>query len=198
MSVIETKDDVFTVLIHLGYLSFDRTQGNCHIPNREVAEEMVNAVRSNNWNPLSDALRQSRGLLQATLRGDEEAVARGVDVAHDENTSILSYNNENSFACVLSIAYYYAKNDYVVHRELPTGKGFADLVLVPRKKVASPALVVELKYDSTAEAAIAQIREKRYADLLCDYTGEVVLVGINYDKKTKQHSCRIERVERGL
>ena len=196
MSVIETKDDVLTVLIHLGYLSYDRTQGNCYIPNREVGEEMVNAIRANNWNPLSESLRRSRELLQATLDGDEEAVARGVDMAHDENTSILSYNNENSLACVLSIAYYYAKNDYVVHREMASGKGFADLVLVPRKNVSSPAVVLELKYDGSAEAAIAQIREKRYAEALRNYSGEVMLVGINYDKKTKQHSCKIVRMEK--
>ena len=157
---------------------------------------MVNAIRANNWNPLSESLRRSRELLQATLDGDEEAVARGVDMAHDENTSILSYNNENSLACVLSIAYYYAKNDYVVHREMASGKGFADLVLVPRKNVSSPAVVLELKYDGSAEAAIAQIREKRYAEALRNYSGEVMLVGINYDKKTKQHSCKIVRMEK--
>jgi hypothetical protein len=76
-------------------------------------------------------------LLQATLDADCEAVARGVDASHEENTSILSYNNENSLACVLSIAYYYARNDYFIHRELASGKGFADLVLIPRKDVST-------------------------------------------------------------
>ena len=193
MSIIETKDDVFTVLIHLGYLAYDRAQGECYIPNREVAGEMVNAVRANNWKPLTDALQQSRDLLRATLDGDEEAVARGIDLAHDENTSILSYNNENSMACVLSIAYYYAKGDYVVHRELATGKGFADLVLVPRKNVASPALVVELKYNKAADAAIDQIKRKQYPAKLEQYAGNLLLVGVSYDKESKTHSCRIER-----
>ena len=193
MSVIETKDDVFTVLIHLGYLSFDRRKGECYIPNREVAGEMVNAIRANNWKPLSDAILQSKQLLRATLDGDEETVARGVDAAHDENTSILSYNNENSLACVLSIAYYYAKNDYVMHRDLPTGKGFADIVLIPRKNVDSPALVIELKYNKDADAAIDQIKRKQYPAKLEQYGGEVLLVGINYDKETKTHTCHIER-----
>ena len=193
MSIIETKDDVLTVLIHLGYLSYDRTQGECYIPNREVASEMVNAVRANNWKPLTDAIQQSRDLLRSTLEGDEEAVARGIDAAHDENTSILSYNNENSLACVLSIAYYYAKGDYVVHRELASGKGFADLVLVPRKNVDSPAMVIELKFDKGANAAIDQIKRKRYPAKLEPYVGNLLLVGINYDKQTKIHTCLIER-----
>ena len=108
------------------------------------------------------ALRQSEKLLQATLDGNEEAVAQGVDVAHDKDTSILSYNDENSLACVLSIAYYYAKNDYMIHRELATGKGFADLVLILRKYVESPAIVLELKYNQDADSAIAQIKRKQY------------------------------------
>ena len=193
MFVIETKDDVLTVLIHLGYLSYDRTQGECYIPNREVASEMVNAVRANNWKPLTDAIQQSRELLRSTLEGDEEAVARGIDAAHDENTSILSYNNENSLACVLSIAYYYAKGDYVVHRELASGKSFADLVMIPRKNVDSPAMVVELKYNKDADAAIDQIKRKQYPAKLDQYEGNLLLVGVNYDKETKKHTCRIEK-----
>ena len=127
MSIIGGKDDVLTVLIHLGYLSYDWRKDECYIPNKEVAGEMVNAVQSNNWTHVVKAVEASEQLLRATLRGDEVAVARGVDAAHDENTSILSYNDENSLACVLSIAYYYASNDYIIHRELATGKGFADL-----------------------------------------------------------------------
>ena len=198
MSIIETKDDVLTVLVHLGYLSYDRSQGECYIPNREVAGEMVSAVRFNNWEPLTNAILQSRDLLRATLDGDEEAVAKGVDAAHDENTSILSYNNENSLACVLSIAYYYAKNDYVMYRELATGKGFADIVLIPRKNVNSPTIIVELKYDQSTDAAIDQIKRKDYPAKLEQYTDNMLLVGINYDKQTKQHRCKIERVEKTL
>ena len=102
-------------------------------------------------------MQKSEELLQATLDGDEEAVARGVENAHDDNTSILSYNNENSLACVLSLAYFYARNDYIIQRELASGKGFADIVLIPRKNVDSPAIVVELKYNKDADSAIDQI-----------------------------------------
>lgn len=134
----------------------------------------------------------SEKLLQATLEGDEEAVARGVELAHDENTSILSYNDENSLSCVLSIAYYYARNDYVMHRELASGKGFADIVLIPRKNVDSPAIVIELKVDKDADSALDQIRRKEYPAKVAEYAGNLLLVGVSYDRETKQHSCRIE------
>ena len=193
MSVVTSRDDVLTVLIHLGYLSYDWSKSECYIPNREVSGEMVNAVKANNWTHLSEAIEKSRLLLQATLDGDEEAVAKGVDAAHDENTSILSYNDENSLACVLSIAYYYAKNDYIMHRELATGKGFADIVLIPRKNVDSPAIIIELKVNKDADSAIDQIRRKEYPAKVEEYADRLLLVGINYDRETKQHTCRIEK-----
>ncbi len=194
MSVIHSLDDVLTVLIHLGYLSYDWKESECYIPNREVAGEMVNAVKANNWQPVVEAIQQSKQLLQATLDRDEEAVAHLIDAAHDENTSILSYNNENSLACVLSLAYYSARNDYVIHRELPTGKGFADLVFIPRKNVDSPAIVVELKYNRDADSAIAQIHRRQYPDKVAQYAGNLLLVGINYDREHKTHDCRIEQL----
>ncbi len=189
MSVIQSRDDVLTVLIHLGYLSYDRREEECYIPNREVASEMVNAVKANNWQPVVEAIQQSKQLLRATLDGDCEAVAKGVDAAHDEHTSILSYNNENSLACVLSIAYFYARNDYIIHRELASGKGFADLVLIPRKNVDSPAIILELKYNKDADSAIDQILRKQYPAKVAQYADNLLLVGINYDKETKTHSC---------
>jgi hypothetical protein len=193
MSVIHSKDDVLTVLIHLGYLSYDWRKSECYIPNKEVAGEMVNAVEANNWTNIVKSVEASEQLLQDTLRGDEEAVARGVDAAHDENTSILSYNDENSLACVLSIAYYYASNDYIIHREYATGKGFADIVLIPRKNVDSPAIVIELKYDKTVGTAIEQIKQKQYPSKVAQYADVLLLVGITYERESKRHECRIER-----
>ena len=193
MSIIRSKDDALTVLIHLGYLSYDWQREECFIPNKEVAGEMVNAVKSNHWENIVNAIAASEQLLQATLDSDEEAVARGVDVAHDENTSILSYNDENSLSCVISLAYYYARNDYIVNREYPSGKGFADLVLIPRKNVSKPAVIIELKKDASPEEAIAQIHARDYIAKVRQHTEDILLVGINYDTKTKQHSCKIEK-----
>ena len=193
LAVVNSKDDVLTVLIHLGYLSYDRVRRVCYVPNMEVAGELETAVRENDWKPVVDSLRQSEQLLHDTLDGNAEAVARGIEAVHDENTSILSYNNENSLACVISLAYYYAKNDYIVHREYASGKGFADLVLIPRKNVESPAIVVELKCDKDADTAISQIKRKQYPDKVAPYCNNILLVGINYDRKSKTHTCLIEK-----
>ena len=54
-------------------------------------------------------------------------------------------------------------------------------------------MVVELKWDKSAQGAIRQIKEKNYVKALEGYEGEVFLVGINYDKKEKKHSCVIEK-----
>ena len=193
MSVVRSKDDVLTVLIHLGYLSFDWKRNECYVPNKEVEGELVNAVKSNKWEEVVKSINQSERLLEATLRGNSKYVAKALDAAHSDNTSILSYNDENSLARVISLAYYYARNDYHIHREYPTGEGYADLVLIPRKNVDSPALVIELKYDKDTKAAISQIKNRNYPQKIAEYTGDILLVGINYDKNTKQHQCQVER-----
>ena len=193
MSVIRSKDDVLTVLIHLGYLSFDWRRSECYVPNKEVGDELVNAVEENKWELVVKSIDQSEALLKATLRGDSDFVARALRAIHSDETSAFSYNDENSLACVISIAYYYARNDYHIHREYPAGKGYADMVLIPRKNVASPAIVIELKYDKSTRAAISQIKTRNYPQAVADYTGNILLVGINYDKKTKQHECQIEQ-----
>ena len=194
MHIVRSKNDVLTVLIHLGYLAYDGDTQECYIPNKEVADELLNAVEDTSWTRLVDTIVASRNLLAATISGNEQAVARAIDLAHDENTSILAYNDENSLACVLSVAYIWAKNEYVIHREYATGKGYADLVMIPRRNVSKPALVIELKFNHSADTAIDQIKRKEYPAKLAEYSGEIMLVGINYDKETKQHTCKIERV----
>ena len=191
---VNSRDGVLTLLIHLGYLSYDENKGVVRIPNFEVQQEFERTIRDEEeWGRVTKMLMDSERLLADTLAGNKEAVAAAIDYAHQDNTSILQYNDENSLACVLSLAYVAARKDYVMVRELPTGKGFADIVLVPRRNVDKPAVVLELKYDKSAEAAIAQIKKNRYAESLKEYVGEVVLVGINYDKKTKEHRCVIEK-----
>ncbi len=192
MSIVLNRDDVYTVLIHLGYLSYEWQRSECYIPNREVGGEMVNAVKENKWEEVVKALEQSEKLLEATLRGDGDYVAFFNDEATTENTSIFKYNDENSLSCVISIAYYYARNDFQMIRELPTGKGYADIVFLPRKNVSKPALVIELKNNKTAKAAIDQIKERNYPQQIEKYTGDMLLVGINYGEATKKHECRIE------
>ena len=192
MRIIRSKNDVLTVLIHLGYLAYDEKEQECYIPNKEVADEMNNAISATTWEPLVKTIKNSKSLLEATISGNEQAVAKGIDQAHDEHTSILSYNDENSLACVLSVAYIWARNEYVIHREYATGKGYADLVMIPRRNVSKPALIIELKFNHSADSAIDQIKRKEYPAKIADYTGDILLVGINYDKESKQHTCKIE------
>lgn len=193
MSEIKSKDDVLTVLIHLGYLAYDWNTEECYIPNKEVADEFTNAIEDTSWTQLVKAIQNSRNLLDATIAGNEDFVAKAIDLAHDDNTIILSYNDENSLSCVLSIAYLWAKNEYIIHRELATGKGYADLVMIPRKNINKPALVIELKYGKTTDTAIDQIKQKNYPAKVADYTDNLLLVGINYDKESKTHTCKIEK-----
>ena len=193
MRVVNSKNDVLTVLIHLGYLAYDDEAWECYIPNKEVADEMNNAIKATAWDALAKTIQNSKNLLAATLSGNEQAVAQGIDLAHDEHTSILAYNDENSLACVLTIAYIWAKNEYIIHREYATGKGYADLVMIPRRNVSKPAIVIVLKFNHSADTAIDQIKQKNYPTKIAEYTGDILLVCINYDKETKQHTCRIAR-----
>jgi len=134
-------------------------------------------------------------LLKATLAMDEQAVAQMIQEVHMKSSSSLIYNNEISLSSVIALAYYSACRDYTFVRELPTGNGFADMVFLPKRTSSNPALVLELKWDKTAEGAISQIKNKGYVSALKEYKGNILLVGINYEKKSRKHQCRIEKVE---
>ena len=193
MTTLRSADDIFTLLVHLGYLTYDFYTKQVWIPNSEVAQEFINSIEDGGWEEVVKAIKSSDELLKATLNCDEEKVAELIDKAHSDNTSILKYNDENSLSCVISLAYYSARKTYTIERELPAGKGYADLVFKPRKNNSNPAMIVELKYDKSAEGALEQIKKKQYTDCLKDYSGEILLVGINYDKENKSHNCRIEK-----
>lgn len=193
MTTFESRDDVLTLLVHLGYLAFDSAHSEVFIPNSEIRGEFRNAIVGEHWKDIVDALEQSDRLLAATWNGDCETVTGILDAVHSENTSILAYNDENSLSCVISLAYYSAIKTYTKIRELPTGKGFADIVYLPKKHSDKPAMLIELKYNKSAEGAIAQIKEKNYVESLKEYHGNLLLVGINYDKTSKKHECAIEK-----
>ena len=169
MRNLENKDDVLTLLIHLGYLGYDCEREEAFIPNKEIVREFENAMSVGGWPEIMRILKAS---------------------------SILSYNDENSLSCAVGLAYYSARKDYRMVREFPTGRGFADVVFLPLPHIDRPALVVELKYDKTAQAAIQQIKDRQYTQALEGYVGDILLVGINYDKENKMHECVIERVEK--
>ena len=192
MKNIETCDDVLTLLVHLGYLSYDPVFGRVMIPNTEVADEFKNSIRVCGWGSLSKAIGNSRELLNATIAGDKKYIEKALDSYHDEATSFIEFNDENSLACAIRLAYYSAQAQYEIFREFPSGKGFADMVFVPVKNSPYPAVVVELKYDKTAQGAIAQIKSKNYHGKLQNFSKTIILLGINYDKTTKKHEVEIE------
>lgn len=196
MTTFASKDDVLTLLIHLGYLAYNYNSREVFIPNHEIQEEFTMAVESSHWDEVIKSISISDALLEATLASDYEAVARGIDEVHMNTISVLQYNNENSLSCVISLAYYSARKDYIMYRELPAGKGFADIVFIPRRYSDKPAIIVELKWDKTAEGAIKQIKEKNYSASVEQYNGEIILVGINYNKKSKKHECIIEHINK--
>lgn len=193
MTSLKNNDDVFTLLVHLGYLAYDFRNKSVYVPNKEIAEEFAIAIRDSYKNSnISEVLERSKTLIEKTIKGNAEKVAETLEIAHEDETSVLSYNNEESLACAINIAYYYARSDYIMVREFPTGKGFADLTLIPSKFCDKPAMIIELKKDKDPETGIKQIKEKRYYGKLKNYLDNIVLVSINYDAETKKHSCVIE------
>ena len=198
MTSFATKDDVLTLLVHLGYLTYDSENETVTIPNKEVSQEYVNAISTMNWHGVMQSVQASRRLLEALWAGDAHAVAEGIDRAHEE-ISILQYNNENALSCTINLAFYFAREYYTLIRELPTGKGFADVCFIPRKlHLDKPAVIIELKWDSSASGALTQIKAKHYAGALNDYMDNLLLVGINYSKDTKKHECVIEKMKNSV
>ena len=196
MTTFKTKDDVLTLLIHLGYLTYDRKAGEAFIPNQEIAQEFQNAIEGPTWDGVIHSLEQSEALLECTWKMDGKAVGERLETIHSETTSILKYNDENALTCTILMAYYSAKAYYLNPvMELPSGKGFADVIYIPKRNIDRPALVVELKWNKSAEGAIGQIKERQYVSWIENYTGEILLVGINYDEN-KGHTCVIEKYEK--
>ena len=195
MTTFHCADDVFALLIHLGYLSYDRDNRCISIPNREVSEVYVTSIkRMDGRGEVMRSLTDSKKLLESLWNMDADAVAKGIDRAHEE-ISILKYNDENSLSCTINLAFYFAREYYTIIRELPTGKGFADICMIPRQLHADkPAIVIELKKDKNAKAAIDQIKQKNYGKALENYKGNLLLAGINYDEN-KKHTCMIEKME---
>lgn len=193
------RNDVLTYLIHLGYLGYREDAETAFIPNEEIRQELTRAISQKKWSEWIAFQKESQDLLEATLNMDTEAVVHGIEKIHMGYASAIQYNNENSLSSVIAIAYlgtmfYYFKPI----REFPTGRGFADLIFIPKPEFIQsyPALIVELKWNKDAKTALQQIKEKDYPESIRSYTGNLLLVGINYDKKTKRHECLIEEARK--
>lgn len=191
-----SKDDVLTLLIHLGYLAWNEKENTVRIPNEEVRMEFEKIIgnlgMSKKWMEL---INRSRELLDDTIAGKSDKVVKAIEAIRDSQYAPTFYNDEQALRYVIKFAYIAAIDQYLKVEELPSGKGIADVVYLPKRLSRFPALVVELKWNQSADGAIAQIKEKNYPAVLKDYGGSIVLAGINYDPKTKKHSCIIERTE---
>ena len=197
ISNIVNKDDVLTYLIHMGYLAYSADSKMAFVPNEEIRQELLRATRRKQWNELMIFQRESERLLDATLDMDGTSVAEQIEKIHEEYVSAIQYNNENSLSSVLAVAYLSAMQYYFKPvRELPTGRGFADFVFIPKPEYKNdyPALIVELKWNKSAKSALQQIKDKKYPNAIRNYTGAILLVGINYNKGNKKHECMIEKM----
>lgn len=195
-STVASKDDALTALIHLGYLGYDSDRKRAYIPNYEVATAFEAALQTGVWKEIAKAISICDELLDETIDGNADRVAELIELAHETYTSVLNYNDENSLSCVLTMAYFTAPAYYDIIREHPAGKGYADFIFKPRANAGwRPAMVVELKYNQSADTAIRQIKEKRYQGALSGYGDKILLVGINYEiegEDKKHHTCVIE------
>jgi len=196
MTDFVTKDDVFTYLIHLGYLAFNNEKNTCRIPNFEVRKEWYNAIESmEDYSATDQIIKDSEELLNQTLAKNPRAVEKALDKSHIHVTSNRSYNNEDALMSAIYLAYIYAKNEYTVIKEMTTGKGFADVVFIPFYP-GKPAMIIELKHNGSTESALNQIKNKQYFDSLEHYQGNLLFVAINYDEKAKTHQCEILEFEK--
>jgi len=190
-----SKDDVLTLLIHLGYLVYNSETRRVRIPNEEVRFEFDDLLQNAQHTGLARLVQDSEKLLQDTLNGNETEVVNAIVRVRNTNYAPMFYNNEQALRYVIKFAYIVCIDYYLKVEELPTGHGIADVVFLPKCDTSLPAMIVELKWNQTAKGAIKQIKEKDYPSLISEYTGDIMLVGINYDEDTKKHSCKIEKIK---
>ena len=190
------RDDVLTLLVHLGYLAYDEESGRVRIPNQEIRMEFANSIREIKRDETIRRVRESDQLIYDTVHRNADAVAAQIEKIHGEEAP-LYYNNEQALRSVIKRAYFSYADEYLKFEELPAGVGYADIVYLPKKDSPLPALVIELKWNKSAKGAIDQIRDKHYPDAIKDYGGEILLVGVNYDKDApagkQKHTCVIEQ-----
>lgn len=191
------RDDILTLLIHMGYLTFNSQNQTAKIPNEEIRMEFSRVIRRMDHSETIKRIAESDRLLDDTVHRREDAVARQIEKIHAEETAPLFYNNEQSLRSVIKLAYYTYKDHYIQMEELPAGVGYADIVYLPKQNSGYPALVIELKWNSSAEGAIHQILDKKYPDSLKDFGSEILLVGISYEKdappEKRRHTCVIRK-----
>ena len=195
---IQSKDDVLTYMIHLGYLGYDQVKKMALFRMKKFVRSLLRQSIVNHGMRCSCSSRNQKICWRQhwiwIVLQSRTKLKKFIEYA-----SVIQYHNENSLSSVLTISYLSAMQYYFKPvRELPTGRGFADFVFIPKPEYKNdyPALIVELKWNQNAQTAMEQIKEKKYPSSVLDYTGNILLVAINYDKATKEHQCIIEEYEK--
>lgn len=186
---VSTKDEIFSAMVAYGILSY--FNGQLCIPNHELMLKFQSALASQELG-LGQTLMESRRLLNATLEQKDREVASLIEDLHTEKIPFFDYNDENSLACVVTMGYLAAMDDYRITREDKAGKGYADFTFEPRNRSFVP-IILELKFNHSVKNALKCIKEKNYIRRFQDYP-KVLLVGINYSEKTNKHTCKTELV----
>lgn len=200
---LKTKNQIYSAMVVYGLLTYD--DGRVLIPNRELMlkyDELLQTEDSLGY--VYRLAARSEQMLKATLAGDTDTMAEVLEYAHDTEIPVLSYNHETELAAVVNLVYLAARDRYRVEREDKAGKGFVDFIFYPLRR-NDPCMILELKVDHTPEEAIHQIKEKKYISRfsgklgeLPQYTGRILAVGVGYKKKTKQHLCAVEELQRSV
>jgi len=185
---LNNRDSILSAMVVYGFLSYHDNE--LRIPNKELMQKFEKVLKRDSMGAIAEIVKQSKDIMKATLAKNSVAVAQYLEEIHDREIPFLAYHDENSLACVITLSYLYARNYYDITREAKSGKGYADFLFTPKRK-GYLAIVLELKWDKSAADAIRQIKERQYIKKVKEY-GEVLLVGINYDKQTKKHECIIE------
>ena len=191
-----SRDDVLTLLIHFGYFNFDPESETIRIPNEEIRIEFADTLRDMKYPDTIRRVQESDQLIQDVVYMRSEEVAKAIEKVHREEFEPRHYNSEQSLRGVIKLAFFAYKDKYTQLEELASGDGYVDIVYLPKKFVDMPIMVIELKWNKTAETALDQIRNKHYPDVLKDRNEQILLVGISYDRDDpqKKHTCVIEEL----
>lgn len=194
---LTTKEEIFSAMVVYGFLTSEK--GRVFIPNKELMDKFEDMLRREpSLGYVYRLARESERMLEATIAGDTETMADILEYAHNTEVPLLHYNNETELTAVVNLVYLSARDAYRIEREDKAGIGYVDFIFYPEDKKAD-CIILELKIGHSPEAAIQQIKDRKYALRFQGklgeesvYTGRILAVGISYDKVSKKHSCKIE------
>ncbi len=194
---LSTRNEILSAMVVYGFL--DYSEGEVRIPNRELMNEFANTIREKKDLGYMNRLAvESDRMLQATLKGDTKTMEEILQFAHDTETPLLDYNNETELTAIVNLVYLGARDTYYVERENKAGEGYVDFIFYPEKS-CDDGIILELKVDDTPEAAVQQIKDRKYAlkfqGKMAEkkrHNGRILMVGISYNKKEKAHHCKVE------